>query len=144
MDDMNLKEELRSCQLYLVECERERARHKVFNYAIENLNATKVNVRFGHFFNRLRCAAKMNLAFSFILKNIEDGGFGSSYAHEINTLLARSKVVCSKDDLAKQKDVFTKIDVIESCSKERMNTKWMFYELPNSTLSAALLKDVPY
>ena len=31
------------------------------------------------------------------------------------------------DDLAKLKDILNKIDVIESCSRRRMNIKWKFY-----------------
>ena len=33
--DHSLREELRSCQPFLVDSELERARHKVFNYAVE-------------------------------------------------------------------------------------------------------------
>ena len=65
------------------------------------------------------------------------------YAHENNTLLDRSKLVCTHDDLAKLKDFLNQTDVIESCSRERMNTKWRFCKLTNLTVFAALLKDVP-
>ena len=75
LEDNRLREELCSCQLFLVDSELERARHKVFNYAVETLNETIVNERLDHFFNNLKYAAKVNLAFGFILKNIEDGGF---------------------------------------------------------------------
>ena len=85
----------------------------------------------------------MNLAFGFILKNIEDGGFRYFYSHENNTLLDRSKFVCTHDDLAKLKDFLNKTDVIESRSRERLNIKWRFYTLTNLTVFAALLKDVP-
>ena len=85
----------------------------------------------------------MNLAFGFILKNIEDGGLRYFYAYENNTLLDRSKLVCTHDDLAKLKDFLNKTDVIESCSRERTNTKWRFYKLTNLTVFAALLKGVP-
>ena len=121
VEDHRLREELRSCQPFLVDSELERARHKVFNYAVETLNETVVNEKLDHFFNNLKCAAKVNLAFGFILKNIEDGGFRYFYAHENNTLLDRSKLVCTHDDLAKLKDFVNKTDVIESCSRERMN-----------------------
>ena len=87
VDDHKLREELRSCQHFLVDSELDRARHKVFNYAVETLNETVVNEKLDHFFNKLKCAAKVNLAFGFILKNIEDGGFRYFYAHENNTLL---------------------------------------------------------
>ena len=143
VEDHRLREELRSCQQFLVDSEFERARHKVFNYAVETLNETIVNEKLDHFFNNLKCAAKVNLGFSFALKNIEDGGFRFFYAHENNTLLDRSKLVCTHDDLAKLKDFRNQTDVIESCSRGRTNTKWRFYKLRNLTVFAALLKDVP-
>ena len=143
VDDHSLREELRSCQHFLVDSELERARHKVFNHAVETLNETIVNEKLDHFFNNLKCAAKVNLAFGFILKNIEDGGFRYFDAHQNNTLLDRSKLVCTHDDLAKLKDFLNKTDVRESCSRERMNTKWRFYKLTDLTVFAALLKDVP-
>ena len=43
VEDHKLREEFRSCQLFLVDSEPERARNKVFNYAVENLNETIVN-----------------------------------------------------------------------------------------------------
>ena len=143
VEDHSLREELRSCQHFLVDSELERARHKVFNYAVESLNETIVNEKLDHFFNNLKCAAKVNLAFGFILKNLEDGGFRYFYAYENSTLLDRSKLVCTHDDLAKLKEFLNKTDVIESCSRERMNTKWRFYKLTNLTVFAASLKDVP-
>ena len=75
VEDQRLREELRSCQHFLVDSQLERARHKLFNYAVETLNETIVNEKLDHFFNILKCAAKVNLALCFILKNIEDGGF---------------------------------------------------------------------
>ena len=116
VEDHRFGEELCSCQPFMVDSELERARLKVFNYAVETLNETIVNEKLDHFFNNLKCAAKVNLAFGFILKNKEDGGFRYFYPHENNTLLDRSKLVCTHDDLAKLKDFLNKTDVIESCS----------------------------
>ena len=143
VEDHMLRENLRSCQRLLVDSELERARHKVFNCAVEFLNETIVNQKLDPFFNNLKCAAKVSLAFGFILKNMEDGGVRYFYAHKNKTLLDRSKLVCTHDDLAKLKDFVNKTDVIGSCSRERMNTKWRFYKLTNLTVFAALLKDVP-
>ena len=143
VEDHRLREKLRSCQHFLVDSELERARHKVFNYAVETLNETIVNEKLDQFFTNMKCAAKVNLAFGFILKNIEDEGFRIFDAHGNNTLLDRSKLVCTHEDLAKLKDFLNKTDVIDSCSRERMNTKWRFYKMTNLTVFAALLKDVP-
>ena len=140
VEDHRLREELRSCQHFSLDSELKSARHKMFNYEVETLNETIVNEKLDHFFNNLKFAAKVNLAFGFILKNIEDGGFRYFYAHENNTLLDRSKLVCTHDDLAKFKKFLNKTDVIESCSREKMNKKWRFYKLTNLTVFAALPK----
>ena len=71
MTDMNLKWELRSCHSFSVDSDVERARHKVFNYAVENRNETVVKNNLDHFIDNLKCSAKVNLAFGFILKKIE-------------------------------------------------------------------------
>ena len=142
-EDQRLREGLRSCQHFLVDSELERARHKVFKYAVETLNEAIVNEKLDHFFNNLECAAKVNLAFSFILKNIEDGGFRYLYAHETNTLLDRSKLMRTHDDLSNLKYFLNKTDVKESCSREKSNTKWRFNRLKNLTAFVVLLKDVP-
>ena len=91
----------------------------------------------------LKCAAKVNLALGFILKNIEDGGFKDFYAHENITLLDRSKLVCTHDDLAKLKDFLNKTNVTESCNREKKNTRWRFDKLTNLAVFAALPKEVP-
>ena len=87
--------------------------------------------------------SKSDLTVGFILKNTENGGFRYFYAHENNTLLERSKLVCTHNDLSKMKTFLNKTDVIESFTQEKMNTKWRFYKLTILTVFAALLKDVP-
>ena len=143
VEDHSFREELRSCQHFLTDSDLENARRKVFNYAVETLNETIVNEKLDHFFNNLKCAAKVNLAFGFILENIEVERFRYFYAHANNTLLDGSKLVCTHNDLSTVKGFLNKADVIESCRRKRMNTKCRFYKLTNLTVFAALLKDVP-
>ena len=50
--------------------------------------------------------------------------------------------MCTHDDLARLKDFLNKTDVIESCSRESMNTKRRFYKLTNLAVLAALLRAV--
>ena len=45
--------------------------------------------------------------------------------------------------MAKLKEILKKTDVIESCTKERSNTKWRFFKLTNLTIFAALFRDIP-
>ena len=142
VEDHRLREELCSCQHFLVDSELEGARHKLFKCTVETLNGKIVNEKLDHFFNNLKCAAKVNLAFGFILKIIEEGGFRYFFAHEFNTRLDRSKLVCTREDLARLKDFVNKTDVIESCSREKLSTKWRFYKLTNLNVFAALQKYV--
>ena len=65
VEDQSLREELRFCKHFLVDSELQRAKHKVFNYAVETLNETIVNEKLDHFFNNLKRAAKVNLVFWF-------------------------------------------------------------------------------
>ena len=74
---------------------------------------------------------------------MKDGRYRYFYAHENITLLDGSQLVCTKDDLTKLKNIVHQTDVIESCTRERMNTKWKFHNLTNLTVFAALLKDIP-
>ena len=42
-------------------------------------------------FNSLKCAAKLNVAFGFVLKNVENGSCRYDYAQDNFTLLEKSK-----------------------------------------------------
>ena len=142
VDDQGLREELHSCKHFLVDSEIQKRRHSVFNFAVNNLTAQVIEEKLDRVLDKLKCVAKLNLAPGFILKNIEDGKFRYFYADENNTLLEQSKLMSNKDDMTKLKEILKKTDVIESCTKERSNTKWRFFKLTNLTIFAALLKDI--
>ena len=128
VDDQSLREELQSCRHFLVDSEIQKGRHSVFNFAVNNLTAKVIEEKSDRVLGKLKCVAKLNLALGFILKNIEDGKLRCFFAHENNTLLEQSKLVSNKDDMVKLKEILKKTDVIESCTKERSNTKWRFFK----------------
>ena len=142
-DDADLKEELQACQHFLVDYELEKGRHRVFNFAMSAFDNCLVNQNLPLVFKALKCAAKVNLAFGVVLKNVEDGSSRSFYAHENNTVMERSKLVCTPEDITDLKEKLQKVDIVDLCTQERANTKWEFYKLTNLTVFAALLKDVP-
>ena len=94
----------------------------------------KLNVVFDSF----KCAAKLNAAFGLVLKNVENGNCRFYCAHENRTLLEGSKLVATREDLTKIKNLLTNAGVTESCTKEPTNTKWKFYKLTNFLIFAAL------
>ena len=89
------------------------------------------------------CAAKVNLAFGFVLKNIENGMCRYFCAHENNTLMERAKLVCTQADMTDVEEKMQKMDIVDLCTRVRDNAKWKVYKLTNLTIVASLLKDVP-
>ena len=122
VDDQSLREELQSCRHFLVDYEIQKGRHRVFNF-VNDLTARVIEEKLDRVLDKLKCVPKLNLALGFILTTIEDGKIRYFYAHENNTLLEQSKRVSNKDDMANLKEILKKTNVIESCEKERSNTK---------------------
>ena len=71
-DDADLKEELQACQLFLVDSELEKGRHRVFNFTMSTSDNSLINKKLDLVFKGLKCAAKVNLAFLFVLENVEE------------------------------------------------------------------------
>ena len=142
-DDADLEEELQAYQHFLVDSELEKGIHRVFNFAMSTFDMSLIDMKLDLVFNGLKCAAKVHLAFGFVLKNVEDGSCRYFYAHENNTLMERSKLVCTPDDIINLKEKLQKMDIVDLCTRERANTKRKFCKLTNLTVFVALLKDVP-
>ena len=143
VDDESLREELESCKHFLTDTGMENGRHRVFNFAMSSFDISLMNDKLGYVFKELKCAAKINIAFGFVLENIEDGMCRYFYAHENNTIIEKSKLLCAPDDDVNLKEKLQKMDIIDLCTRERANTKWKFYKLTNVTVFAGLLKDIP-
>ena len=121
----------------------ENGRHRVFNFAMSSFDISLLNDKLDYVFKELKSTAKVNLAFGFVLKNFEGIICRYIYAHENNTIMEKSKLVCAQGDIVNLKEKLEKMDIIDLCTRERANTKWKFYKLTNVTVFAALLKDVP-
>ena len=143
VDDQSLREELESCKHFLTDTEMENGRYRVFNFAMSSFDVSLLNDKLDYVFKELKCAAKVNLAFGFVLKSIEDGMCRYFYAHENNTIVERAKLLCTQADMTNLKKRMQKMEIVYLCSRERSNLKWKFYKLTNLTIFASLLKDVP-
>ena len=140
VDDQNLREELEPCKHFLTDTEMENGRHRVFNFAMSSFDISLLNDKLDYVFKELKCGAKFNIAFGFVLKNIEDGMCRYFYAHENNTIMEKLKLLCTPDDIVNLKEKLQKMDIIDLCTRERANTKCKFYKLTNVTVFAALSK----
>ena len=118
VDDQGLREEFESCKHFLTDTEMEKARHRVFNFAMSSFDMSLLNDKLDYVFKELKCAAKINLAFGFVLKNIKDGMCRYFYAHENNTIMERSKLVCTQADMTNLKNRMQKMDIVDICTRE--------------------------
>ena len=143
VDEQSLGEDSESCKHFLTDTEIENGRHRVFNFAMSSFDNSLLNDKLGYVFKQLKCAAKVNLAFGFVLKIIEDGVCRYFYAHENKPIMEKSKLVCTPVDIFNLKEKLQKMVIFDLCTRERANTKWKFYKLTSLTIFAALLKDIP-
>ena len=104
VDDQSLREKLESCKHFLTDTEMENGRHIVFNFAMSSFDISLLNDKLVYVFKGLKCAAKINIAFGFLLKNFEDGMCRYFYALENNTLMEKSKLVCTPSDIVNLKE----------------------------------------
>ena len=86
---------------------------------------------------------KLTLRLDLFSKTLKMDRVDIFYAHENNTLMESSKLVCTLDGIINLKKKLQKMDIVDLCTRERANTKWKFYKLTNLTVFVALLKDVP-
>ena len=96
VDDQSLREELESCKHFLSGTEMENERHRVFNFAMSSFDMSLLNDNLDFVFKELNCAAKVNLEFGFVLKNIQNGMCRYFYAQENITIMERAKIVCTQ------------------------------------------------
>ena len=121
----------------------ENGRHRVFDFVMSSFDVSLLKDKLDYVFKKLKGAAKVNFAFGFFLKIIEDGMCRYFYAHENNTLMERAKLVCTQADMTNLQERMQKMDIVYLCTRERSNANWKFYKLTIITIFASLLKDVP-
>ena len=111
---------------------------------MEILDAHTLSQNLDTVLEKLKCAAKLNVAFGFVLKNVEDGSCRYYYAHENNAFMERLKCMATKWDFVKLENVLNNTDVIQACTKERANTNWNFYALTNMTVLLLYSEKFPW
>ena len=142
-DSESLKEELAACQHLLDDMHAEHGRQEVFNFNLSDLDTKEINKKLDGVFANLNCAAKINLALGFLLQNIKINDYRYYYPHENNLLLDRVFLVSNKNDLLNLQNEIKKLDLVETYTQERQNSKWRFTVITNVTVFVALLTNIP-
>ena len=138
-DDQALRQELTACQHFLVDSEFVRGRQHV----TPNVTPKFLREKIQKVFESLHCAAKVNLALGFVLRNVEDGSYRFLSEHENSSLLERSLLIANKEIVTEFQQRLDDLDIVELSTRERSSTKWKLLLTTNVTFFAALLKSVP-
>ena len=85
-----LQQKLSACQHSFDNTEMENGRHRVFNFKLSKLDPSENNEKLKEVFEKLNCAAKINLSLRFILRNADTDEYRYLYAHEKNTFFEKS------------------------------------------------------
>ena len=93
------------------ECER------VFNFALDILDAHTLSQTPDKVSEKLKFAAKLKIAIGSVLEKVEDENSRYCYAHQDDTLMERSKFVATKQNLVKVKNVLSNTDIVEAHTK---------------------------
>ena len=72
IDNESLMEELQTCKHFPVDSEIKTAGHRVFIFAKETLHGHTVSQKLVTVCEKQNCAAKLNVVFGFVIKDVED------------------------------------------------------------------------
>ena len=75
----------------------------VFKNAMDTLDPKFLLEKLNVVIESLKCAAQLEVAFGFVVKNVQKRNFWHYIAHEKNTVLERSKFVANIEKLSKFK-----------------------------------------
>ena len=105
-DDDRFKEELEDCRYFPVDSQMDNGRHRVCNFAMEILDTHTSSQNLDSMFEKLNCAVKLNVAFGFVLKHVENLTCRYYYSHGKKHSTERSKLVATMKDFFKIRTVF--------------------------------------
>ena len=98
LNNEQLQQELSACQHFFDDTEMENGIHRMFNFKLSKLDLNEINEKLKEVFEKLNCAAKVNLALRFIFRNVDNDEYRYFFAHENNTFFEKSHLLCSKGD----------------------------------------------
>ena len=114
----------------------EQGDHVTFNFALEPFSIEKLISELVELLGHLKYAAKVNVAFRFVMENIEDSRCRLVYPQWKNKMLEKYKLLITGDDLNYFKAKLSAENVIAACTRGMVNTKWQFSKLTNVTVFA--------
>ena len=143
-EDPNLLKEIETVKHFLTDEKFESSNKTVYNFRMKEFSITFLKDKMRFIYDELHCSVKINLAFGFVLQNIQDDStFQYFYPANNNTVFETPKVLSDERDLHKILNSLEKNDLFEDLVRQRPDTKWKLHCLINVTFFLYHLTDIP-
>ena len=83
---------------------------------MSSFDVSLLNDKLDHVLKPLKCAAKVNVAIGFVLKNIEDGMCRYFYAQGNNTIINGANLECTQADTSNLKERMQELHIVDFCT----------------------------
>ena len=114
----------------------EQGNHVTFNFALEPFSIEKLISELVDLLGHLKYAAKVNVAFGFVMKKIEDSRCRLVHPQLKNKMLEKYKLLITGDDLKHFKAMLSAKIFLTACTRGMVNTNRQFSKMTNVTVFA--------
>ena len=139
LEDENLQRTLQDSAGQISQSKKTTKRQAKYNLRINTLGIDEIESRIREIFSNQTRAFKIQLAFSFVLRNNVDGSYRFYYGSHNSSLLDRPSVVSNQEGFDKFIQQLRDIDILEYIRNQRPNSKWVFHLITNMIVTLHFL-----
>ena len=139
LEDDKLRDTLKGNINHLVASEKVSKRQAIYNIRINSVNLSELITKLEDIFLKQTKAFKINVSFSFILRNSIDGSYRFYYGSSNNSLLTQPQVIADREGFDQFVQILRDQDILESMREQRPNSKLSFYLVTNMVVKLTYL-----
>ena len=135
--------ELKASSHFLRYTEDARTKSTIYNFPLKELSTSDLREHLKLILSNLPCAAKVNFAFGFVLRDITEDVYRYHHAADNSTVFEKPFVLSNQADIDFVLDMLPDEDIFQMMVKDRPSTNWKFEMVTNVTYFVYYLTNVP-
>ena len=139
MEDEKLVSEIEKNIHRIAESRSITRRQATYNLRVDSLDVDGIAAKLNDIFHKQTKSFKIQVSFSFVLRNNVDGSYRFYYGSYNNTLLDKPAVVSNREGLERFIQQLRDMDIFESILQQRPNSKWVYNVVTNVIFSLTFL-----
>ena len=125
---------------YLIPNEKLSKRQAIYNCRVDSLNYASLSEQLEEMFAKQKKAFKINISFSFVLKNNSDDSYRFYYGSSNNSLFSEPQVIADREGFDTFLGLLREQDILASIREHRPSSKWVFYLVTNMVVKLTFLE----